>query len=97
MEKKSIIPYEFELFNHKIKVKKYPALVEVGKYGDADYAACELRLFTNGCDPSVVEHSFYHELVHFLLHYAGRGDLADDEVLVDTLGGLLAQYEKTKR
>lgn len=94
---KHSVPTSFQLFNHTIRVQEIPDLPEMGKYGDSDYALNLIRLFTDGCASSVIEHTFYHELAHFLLHYAGRGDLAEDEVLVDTLGALLAQYEVTKR
>lgn len=81
-----------------MRVKKSPApITDMDKYGVAEYPINEIRLYTVGLPNSVEHHTFCHELVHFLLHYAGRDDLADDETLVDTLGGLLAQYEATKR
>ena len=86
----------FNLLNHTISVKCYPITPDADNYGVADYAKNEIRLYTQGVDPSVIDHTFYHELVHFLLHYAGRDDLSEDETLVDTVGGLLAQYEATK-
>jgi hypothetical protein len=45
---------------------------------------------------SIVEHTFYHELMHCLLYYTGHGKLFENEQLVDALGGLLSQYEKSK-
>jgi len=87
----------FQLLNHTITVKEFPIAPDAGEYGIADYPKNEIRLYTDGVCESVVEHTFYHELVHFLFHYAGRSDLSDDETLVDTIGGLLAQYEQTKR
>ena len=92
-----LAPSEFTLYQHRVRVKRNPALTDVDKYGVAEYPINEIRLYTVGLPNSVEHHTFCHELVHFLLHYAGRDDLADDEVLVDTLGGLLAQYEATKR
>lgn len=91
------VPTSFKLLNHEVRVDKNPALTDVDKYGVADYPRNVITLYTYECADSVVEHTFYHELVHFLLHYAGRGDLSEDEVLVDAIGGLLAQYEATKR
>ena len=93
----SLVPSAFELLNHTVRVKENPAPTDADKYGVADYAENKIRIYTQGVADSVAHHTFCHELVHFLLHYAGRDDLADDEVLVDTLGGLLAQYEATKR
>lgn len=91
------VPSRFTLLDHDINVVEFPELPDIGRYGDSDYGQSEIRLYTHECVSSVVRHTFYHELMHFLLHYAGRDDLAEDEVLVDTLGGLLAQYEATKR
>lgn len=92
------VPSEFQLLNHTIKVGTSPALDYAGEHGSAIYAENTICLGTNTkVDPSVMHHTFCHELIHFLFHYAGREDLADDEALVDILGGLLAQYESTKR
>lgn len=91
------VPTRFQLLNHTVRVKENPARTDSGAYGVSEYPTNEIRLYTQEVVDSVVEHTFYHELVHFLLHYAGRDDLASDETLVDTLGGLLAQYEATKR
>lgn len=91
------MPTSFKLYNHTVRVKEYPAPVDGDKYGVAEYPKNEIRLYTQELGESIAHHTFCHELVHFLLYYAGRHDLADDEVLVDTLGGLLAQYESTKR
>ena len=38
-----------------------------------------------------------HEVVHAILEAAGRTDLSEDETFVDTLGGLLHQFLKTKK
>jgi hypothetical protein len=38
---------------------------------------------------------FHHELAHGLLYMAGRGDLSSDEALVDVLGNLILQADKT--
>lgn len=46
-------------------------------------------------DPGLVEHTFYHELVH-ALKYA-RGEVDHDEVEVDGLGALLHQYIISRR
>ncbi len=46
---------------------------------------------------SIVEHTFYHELTHCILYYTGKGKLWLDERLVDTVGGLYLQFEKTKK
>jgi hypothetical protein len=38
---------------------------------------------------------FHPELAHGLLYMAGRGDLSSDEALVDVLGHLILQADKT--
>lgn len=38
---------------------------------------------------------FHHELAHGLLHMAGRPELSSDETLVDILGNLIMQADKT--
>lgn len=92
------MPTSFELLNHTIEVGYSPALDYAGEYGSAHYAQNTICLGVDEkISPTVVHHTFCHELVHFLFHYAGRDDLAEDEILVDTIGGLLAQYEATKR
>lgn len=94
---KRSVPTEFELLSHTIRVKKNPKPTDCDKSGVAEYLTNEIRLYTEESSESSVHHTFCHELVHFLFYYAGRSDLADDETLVDTVGGLLAQYEVTKR
>ncbi len=46
---------------------------------------------------SIVEHAFYHELTHCILYYTGHGKLWLNEMLVDTIGGLYLNFEKTKK
>lgn len=47
--------------------------------------------------PEIIEHSRWHEQVHYMMKLLGRDDLYEDETLVDGLAGLLAQYESTAR
>ena len=94
---KRSVPSSFELLSHTIEVGYSPALDYAGEYGSSIYHTNKICLGQEPVPDSVLHHTFCHELVHFLLHYAGRDDLAEDEVLVDNLGGLLAQYEATKR
>ena len=91
------VPRKFKLLSHTIRVKENPAPINDDVYGVALYPKNEIHLFTGELSDSVAQHTFCHELVHFLFHYAGREDLAEDESLVDLIGGLLAQYEATKR
>lgn len=96
MNSVSTIPNQFNLYNHEINVEYCPQPTDVDASGIADYRKNKIRLYTYDQCQDSIEHTFYHELVHFLLYYAGRPDLAEDETLVDVLGGLLAQYTHTK-
>ena len=89
------IPSTFMVLNHHIVVKEIPNLPEMSKYGDWDADLNEIRLFTQDVCDDVILHSYYHELAHCLFDRAGRTDLSEDEVLVDLIGGLLAQYYTT--
>ena len=48
-------------------------------------------------EQSIVEHAFYHELIHCILYYTGHGDLYLNEQLVDAIGGLLQQFNTSKK
>ena len=43
----------------------------------------------------LMEHTYFHELVHCILHTIGRTKLSDDEELVDMVAGLFHQAMKT--
>ena len=91
------IPSSFTVLNHNIRVKEIPALPDIGRYGDWDSDRNEIRIFTHGVCDDVILHTYYHELMHCLLDKAGYPDLSNDEVMVDQLGGLLAQYLYTRQ
>ena len=84
------IPRSFQMLGHTINVV-IDLAEDVGKFGDSDFALNQIRLFPTGCSRTAVLHTYWHEVTHFLLHYAGHQELSEDEVLVDVLGGLLAQ------
>jgi len=44
-----------------------------------------------------MEHIFFHELAHWIMHTMGQQDLMVDEVFIDNLGGLLYQSIKTSK
>jgi len=44
-----------------------------------------------------LNHTFYHELSHMLMALMNKSDLFADETFIDNLGGLLAQYQTTKK
>jgi predicted SprT family Zn-dependent metalloprotease len=44
-----------------------------------------------------LELTFYHELVHFILHTMGQNELNNNEQFVDMFGNLLVQFLRTKK
>lgn len=42
-----------------------------------------------------IQHSFFHELSHYLMMVMNKGDLYEDEIFVDSLGMFIAQFVKT--
>lgn len=44
-----------------------------------------------------IEHTYIHELVHWLFYLSGKKDLNDDEVFVDVFAGLLHQVLTTSK
>lgn len=92
----------FKILNHTIKIR-YPRRIkdpEKGELcGDCLPDSCALAVastpYGNDTPDSTLEHTRWHEQVHLMFHFAGRSDLYEDEALVDTLAGYLAQYEAT--
>lgn len=69
--------------------------------GDCQPDSCLMKVSTTAdgkkAPDSTIEHTRWHEQVHLMLRLAGRMDLYEDEILVDTLAGFLAQYEATAK
>jgi hypothetical protein len=84
------IPTQFEVLNHQFQVL-LDHTPDTGMDGLTDFGNNTIRLFTQGNSRSALIHTYYHELGHVLLYYAGHPALSEDETLVDVLGGLLAQ------
>jgi hypothetical protein len=86
----------FRLLNHIIRIR-YPRSITCPDKGplrgDCLPDECLLKVSTSDIPDSTIEHTRWHEQVHLMLYMAGREDLYEDEVLVDTLAGYLAQYE----
>lgn len=94
------IPKRFKILGHTIEVKEDPGRF----YHRGEFAACSLEGKTISLVPpsphhpimqSSLEHSFLHEVVHFLLYHTERPKLGDDEGFVDLLAGLLHQVLTT--
>ena len=84
------IPRSIKILSHTIDIVIVDTS-DLDRFGDSDFATNTIRLFPSGCKRDVIRHTYWHEVTHFLLHYAGYPELCSDEVLVDVLGGLLTQ------
>jgi hypothetical protein len=95
----------FQLLNHTIKITYPRSILHEGEriLGDCLPDTGKLKVATiapadGGQIPSSnIEHNRWHEQVHLMFKLAGRDDLYEDEILVDTLAGYLAQYEATAK
>lgn len=89
----------FCLYNHKVKVS-YVKKIRGGLLGDCEPSTMKLKAVTHHknekLSDSAVEHNRWHEQVHLMLYFIGRLDLYEDEAFVDSLAGMLAQYEASK-
>lgn len=92
------VPEAFEMYGSTIKVKRVP---DSGMQSNTEYAnwnaldqTIEIRY---GITPDQARHSFLHEWFHAAFEAAGYPKLSTDEVLVDTMAGLLAQMLKTAK
>lgn len=101
-----MIPKSFSLGPHHIKVKKVgfaemakEAQTKVGERPPLGLCAPSRNMIflrqEAGQAESFQAHTYWHEVAHMLMWQVGRMDLYEDEVLVDTLGLLLAQYHAT--
>jgi len=71
-------------------------LLDLGFLGLTEYVKALITLTDEKVSDSIVEETFYHELVHAILHSLGRKDLNEDESFVQSFAILLYQFEKTK-
>jgi hypothetical protein len=99
------VPKSFPLLGHTITVRIVPnrdweELAE--RYEDMEdavglWCADDNLIVLLRQKRSALLHAFFHELMHAVLHYMSS-PLTNDEVFVDTVGGLLAQaIESQKR
>lgn len=96
------IPERFILLSQEIKVEFVDDLVQ-------DHQAIGMSKFKENRiilqRPSLsykitkdqVELTFYHELFHFFFHSIGEEDLNRNEKLVELMGNLLLQFNKTAK
>lgn len=72
---------------------------ECGASSDPFNCTIEIAKKINGlrCSEDYQRQSFYHELVHHIFDVLGYFDLSEDEKLVQQLGLMFDQFEKTKK
>lgn len=91
------IPKSFKQFGQEIKIGYKKTLSDKhGSWGKCYYDINEIELQDNECagiplPTTKVEEIFCHELVHFILYYAGEQELRNNEQFVDVFSGLLHQ------
>ena len=96
------IPKEFKLLGHTINVViNNDRMQDKNALGHCspDYITITLATKTDGKDlsESVIGHTYYHELVHMILHTMGESELYKNEKFVDMFGGLLHQAITTSQ
>jgi hypothetical protein len=97
-----IIPEKFKLRNKTITVViDDDYLSDDGSYGEADFTN---RLITvcgkfkgKKLSKKDKEATYFHELIHMILHSMDRHKLKYDEKFVEDFAQLLYEYEKTKQ
>ena len=92
------VPESFEIYGSTIKVRRVPdsGLQSNYEYAHWDSHAQEIEI-RYGLTADADRHSFLHEWFHAAFEASGYPKLSTDEVLVDTMAGLLAQMLKTAR
>lgn len=98
------IPNRFQLYGQTIEVQlKKDVLYSCDAYGLAEYRknVISLQEPSDSCEVprEMLEQTFYHELVHFILDRMGgklAEELRDNEEFVDRFGSLLHQVIKTQ-
>ena len=95
------IPKSFDVLGHRINVLLTPHLrVTEGNLGEADYVRNIISLQNSTSEfqmsRDTIEHTYLHEMVHFILYYMGN-ELYEDEQFVDMFSGLLHQALKSQQ
>lgn len=102
MSGNKLIPRQFTLGGKTYKVGRNDKLdYEHNWSGEHDAYRQEVNLAykLGGVESNIesIEQSFYHELVHAILHSLGEKDLNSNEKFVDMFGTMLHQFMKTKK
>ncbi len=95
------IPKSFKQFAQEVTIKYKKNLSDKhGSWGKCYYDRNEIELQDNKYDgvnlpKDKLEETFCHELVHFILYFAGEGELRNNEQFIDVFSGLLHQALST--
>ena len=92
----------FEIISQKIRVQYVDDLVMThDALGQSRFAQNLILIQANTKTFKVTkesqEHTYYHEMAHFVLYYMGEMELCHNEKFVDLLGNILLQIDKTKK
>lgn len=99
-----MIPKQFEIGGHLIKVKRRRKVVDdngervVGyymPYQDLIYLATWHE--GDKLTEEAIEHNFYHELAHVYMTALNDWVFNKNEAKIDMLGMMMAQYEKSRK
>ena len=92
-----MIPKKFKLFAHTWTVEHHHGMITAPDgdicRGFCDFAALNIKVNVDQA-PSMVMHTYLHEVMHAVLWSLGH-TLADDENFVDSVAGALAQMVLT--
>jgi hypothetical protein len=97
-----LIAEKFKLNNIAINViVDNDYLSEDGSYGEADFTNKVITICNKFKGKSLTkkekEQTYFHELVHMILHSMGHEKLKYDEDFVENFAQRLYEYEKTKQ
>lgn len=91
------IPESFELFGRAITVVRNDSLLkETGALGSSDYLHGVIELQMDGIPGDLRLKMFLHELTHFIFDTLGLVEQSENELLVDTVAGLIHQFIETR-
>lgn len=93
-----ILPTQFKLMAHTWTVVHHPGMITDPEDGETCRGLCQFDSLTIRVNvaqpPSMVLHTYLHEVMHAVLWSLGRKE-CEDELLVDSVAGALTQVLET--
>lgn len=90
-----VIPKKINLAGVDVEIELYPGLMEeIGAVGCTMYEQQKILIDPTVDGHDILQQTFVHELVHFILYVMGRQDLRTDEVFVDGFAHIIYQALK---